>query len=102
MRWLRFCKLSLYANEYRDEHAGYFRRWLKSRAVFITFLRFGNDVISLELRPLIFVHLYTRTQTIQKQVVEHGMKRQYPKKYLAVDKVGRKKFLARKSCLVWN
>ena len=52
------------------------------------------------MRPLIFVHLYTRTQTIQKLVVEHGMESKYPKKYLTVDKVGREKFLARKSCFV--
>ena len=68
--------------------------------MFITFLRFDNDVISLEMRPLIFVHLYTGTQTIQKLVVEYGMKRKYPKKYLTVDNVGREKFLARKSCFV--
>ena len=46
------------------------------------------------------MHLYTRTQTIQKQVVEHGMKRKYHKKYFTVDKVGREKFSARKSCFV--
>ena len=32
-----------------DEHAVYFRRWLKWRAMFITFLVSGNNVISLEL-----------------------------------------------------
>ena len=46
------------------------------------------------------MHLYKRTQTIRKQVVEHVMKRKYHKKYLTVDKVGREKFLARKSCFV--
>ena len=30
---IEFCKLSLYANESCDEHAVYFRRWLKWRAM---------------------------------------------------------------------
>ena len=29
--------------------------------IFVTFLLFGNDVISLESRPLILVYLHTRT-----------------------------------------
>ena len=29
---------------------------------------------------------------VLKQVVEHGMKRKYPKKYLSVDKIGWKVF----------
>ena len=57
------CKLSLYANESWDEHANYFRRWLKRRAMQIS----GNDVISLESRPLnfrVFIHAYSlRPQT---------------------------------------
>ena len=61
------CKLSLYANESCDEHAIYFRQWLKWRAILITFLISGNDVVSLELRPLnfrVFVHAYSlRSQT---------------------------------------
>ena len=32
------CKLLLYANEACDEHEVHFRRWLKRRALFITFL----------------------------------------------------------------
>ena len=39
----------------------------------ITFLLFGNDLISLESRPLIFAYLYTRTQSIQKQIVEYDI-----------------------------
>ena len=48
------CKLSLYANESCDEHAFYFRRGLKGLAMYITFSISGNDVISLESRPLNF------------------------------------------------
>ena len=39
----------------------------------ITFLLFGNDLISLESRPLIFAYLYTCTQSIQKQIVEYDI-----------------------------
>ena len=35
---VRLCKLSLYANEYCDDHAVYFRRWLKWRAMLIQLL----------------------------------------------------------------
>ena len=44
----------------------HFQRWPKWHAMFITFLLSGNDVISLvlESRPLIFVYLYTCTQSI--------------------------------------
>ena len=36
---------------------------------------FGNDVISLDFGSLmIFVHLYTCTQSIQKQIVEYDIK----------------------------
>ena len=35
------------------------------------FLLSGNDVISLESRPLIFMYLYTCTQSIQKQIVKY-------------------------------
>ena len=41
--------------------------------MFITFLHFGNHVISPESRPLIFVYLYMRTQLIQKQIVEYDI-----------------------------
>ena len=33
--------------------------------------------ISLEWMPLIFVYLYTRTQSIQKQMVEYDIKSKY-------------------------
>ena len=78
------CKLLLYANETCDEHAVYFRRWLKWRVMSITFLISGNDGISLESRPLnfrVFIHAYSlrpqtlfpvvanmRTKSIQKQI----------------------------------
>ena len=43
------------------------RRWLKWRAMQITFFIFGNDVISLQSRPLdfrVFIHVYSlRPQT---------------------------------------
>ena len=68
--------------------------------MFITFLLPGNDVISLEWRPLIFVYLYARTQSIQKQIVKYDIKSKYPEKYSTVDKVGRERLLARKSCFV--
>ena len=42
--------------------------------MFIMFLLFGNDVISLELKPLIFIYLYTRAQSIQKQIVQYNIK----------------------------
>ena len=42
--------------------------------MFIMFLLFGDDVISLELRPLIFMYLYTRAQSIQKQIVQYNIK----------------------------
>ena len=49
---------------------------------------FGNDVtISLKSRPLTFVHLYTHTKSIQKQIVKYNIKSKYPE-YLTVDKVG--------------
>ena len=51
----------------------HFQQWPKWHAMFITFLLFGNDVISLvlESRPLISVYLYTCTQPIQKQIVKY-------------------------------
>ena len=42
--------------------------------MFIMFLLFGNDVISLELKPLIFMYLNTRAQSIQKQIVQYNVK----------------------------
>ena len=57
--------------------------------MFITFLHFGNDVISPESRPLIFAYLYMRTQSIQKQIVEYDVKCKYPEEYSTIDKVER-------------
>ena len=37
------------------------------------------------------MYLYTRTQSIQKQIVEYDIKRKYPEEYLNFDKVGRDK-----------
>ena len=68
--------------------------------MFTTFLFFGNDVLPLQMRPLISMYLYTRTQSIQKKIVEYDMKSKYPEEYSAVDKVRREKLLARKSCFV--
>ena len=56
--------------------------------MFITFLLFGIDVISLELRPLIFVYLYTCTQITQKQIIEYEIKSKFPEEYSTIDKVG--------------
>ena len=53
--------------------------------MFIKFWLFGNDVISFATRPLIFVYLYTRTQSIQKLMVEYGMKSEYSEEYSTVD-----------------
>ena len=60
---------------------------------------FGNDVISLDLGSLmIFVYLYTCTQSIQKQIVEYDIKsRKYTEEYWVVDEVGPEILLARKS-----
>ena len=90
----------MYANESCDEHAVYFRRWLKWCTKFITFLLFSNDVISPESRPLILVYLYTRIQSIQKQIVEYNIKSKYTEEYLNIDKVGREKLTAKKSYFV--
>ena len=61
LRWWGYklvgrCKLSLYENESCDEHAVYFWRWLKSRAMFITFLLSSND---LYLHTRIFWRKYS-------------------------------------------
>ena len=53
--------------------------------MFITFLLFGIDVISLELRPLIFVYLYTCTQITQKQIIEHDIKSKFREEYSTID-----------------
>lgn len=70
---------------------------MKRHAMFITFLLFGNDAISLELKPLIFMYLYKCTQSIQKQIVQY-YRNKYPEEYLTINKVGREKLLVRKSC----
>ena len=49
-------------------------------------------------RPLTFVYAYTRPQSIHKQIVECDIKSKYPEEYSTVDKVGRERLLARKSC----
>ena len=73
-----------------------------------TFLISGTNVISLESRPLnfrVFIHAYslrpqtyfqssltrTRTESIQKQLIEYDVKSKYPEKYSTVDKVGSEK-----------
>ena len=66
------------------------------------FFLVGNDITSPESRPLIFVYLYTRTQSIQKQIVNRirYKKSKYFEEYSIVDKVGSEQLLARKSFLV--
>ena len=68
--------------------------------MFIMFLLSGNNVISVESRHLIFMYLYTLTQSVQKQIVEYDIKSKYPREYLNFNKVGRDKLSARKSCFV--
>ena len=47
---------------------------------------------------MIFVHLYTCIQSIQKQIVEYDIKsRKYTEEYSTVDKVAPETLLARKS-----
>ena len=46
------------------------------------------------------MYSYTRTQSIQKQIVKYDAKSEYPEEYSTVDKEGREKLLARKSCFV--
>ena len=70
--------------------------------MFITFLLFGNNIISVESRHLIFVYLCTRTQSIQKKIFEYDVKSKYPEEYSTVDKVGREKLLAVKSCFLYT
>ena len=47
----------------------------------ITLLLFDDDVISLESRPLIFMYLRMRTQSVQKKIVEYDIKSKYPEDY---------------------
>ena len=46
------------------------------------------------------MYLYTRTQSVHKQIVEYDIKSKYPREYLNFNKVGRDKLSARKSCFV--
>ena len=41
----------------------------------MTCLFFSNNIISLATRHLIFAYLYTRTQSIQEQIVQHDITR---------------------------
>ena len=50
-------------------------------------LLFGNNIISVESRALIFVYLYTRSQSIQKKIFEYDVKSKYSEEYSTVDKV---------------
>ena len=55
MGWLIECrKLSLYANKSRDEYVVYF---FGDVHVHYVLALFGNDVFSLESRPLTFMYL---------------------------------------------
>ena len=51
------CKLSWYENESCDEHAVYFWRWLKWRAMFITFLLSSNDLY-------LYTHIFWRKYSL--------------------------------------
>ena len=64
----------------------------------ITFLLFGSDG-NFEALDFLELYAYTRPQSIQKQIVECDIKSTYPEEYSTVDKVGRERLLARKSCL---
>ena len=68
--------------------------------MFMAFLLFGNDVTSLESKPLIFMYLYAHIQSIQKQIVEYNIKSKCPEEYLTVVKEGCEKLLARKFCFI--
>ena len=62
LRWWGYklvgrCKLSLYENESCDEHAVYFWRWLKWRAMFITFLLSSNDLY-------LYTHIFWRKYSL--------------------------------------
>ena len=54
----------------------------------------GNDVIFPESRPLIFLYLYTRIRSTQKQIAEYDIKSKYTEEYSTVDKVGRENIMA--------
>ena len=54
----------------------FFSAMVEMTLVMSTFSFFGNDVISLESRPLIFVYLFMHTQLIQKKIFEFDIKSQ--------------------------
>ena len=84
----------MYANETRDEPVVHFQLWLKWHATLIIFWLLGNDVIFPESRPLIFLYLYTRIRSTQKQIAEYDIKSKYTEEYSTVDKVGRENIMA--------
>ena len=63
--------------------------------MFITFLVPGNDVISLKLIFMNFIHAISI-------IVEYDIKSNYPEEYSTIDKVGGEKLLVRKSCFMYN
>ena len=87
--WLVGCsKLSLYVNDSCDEHAVYFRWWLKWSATFITSSSLAMINFS-QIEALDFcVFIEKRTQSIQK-------KSKYPEQYSTVNKL-----LSTTSCFV--
>ena len=82
----------------------------------ITFFISGNDVISLESRPLNFrvtIHAYslgpqmyfrsslTRVlNQFRNKIVEDDIKSKYPEEFSTVDKVGSEKLFGSQSCSV--
>ena len=71
-----------------------------TRHVLITFFTSGNDVISLESRPLNFrviKHAYsrrrvpvvanTRAKSIRKQIVKYDINTEYPEEYSTVNEL---------------
>ena len=97
------CKLSLYANESCVEHAFYFRRWLKWRVMFITFLLPVNDVSNFSRIEALDVRVFIHSRSIKinsKTNRRIGYKSKYLEEYSIVKKVGRERLLARKSCFL--
>ena len=62
------------ANQSCDEHAVFSAMVEMTRVMSTKFSFFGNDVISLKSRPLIFVYLYVHTQLIQKKIFKFDIK----------------------------
>ena len=61
------------SNESGDKHALHFWLWLNGDPMFIMCLLFGNNVISLESRPLIFVYLYARTHVACRLLIASSL-----------------------------